>query len=185
VDVGVYDYRSGHRGLGRQTGKFEFWLHQLAGHLRDVAAEYTDIVLVGHSLGGLLIEAVAKDYFETRALERQEGSGSLAALIVIASPRAGSGWAVPIGQLLMPELVVLRRLNQRSADVDEFFATYVERHNVAGTRPGIFDLPVYAALGGGDKLVSQFSAAFGVPREQRLYLEAGHLSIAKPEGTKC
>jgi pimeloyl-ACP methyl ester carboxylesterase len=183
VDVGIYDYRSLLRGIFRRTGKFEFWLHQLAGHLRQVATEYSDIVLVGHSLGGLLVEAVAKDYLETRALQHQEGAGSLVALVVVASPRAGSGWALRMFQPLLPELHFLRRLGSHSAEVDKFFATHVERHNVTAARPPLVVLPVYAALGGGDKLVSQFSAAFGVPTPQRLYLDAGHISIVKPEQT--
>ncbi len=180
TDVGIFDYRSGYRAVARRTGKPEFWLKQLAGHLREVQADYSDIVLVGHSLGGLLIEAVAKVCLEERALRDDEGPPAFAALIVVASPRAGSGWAVPLLEGVVPEFELLRRLNSRSASVDEFFATYVERRNVAAALPGVVVLPVYAVLGGGDKLVSQFSAAFGIPTEQRLYLDAGHRTIVKP-----
>jgi pimeloyl-ACP methyl ester carboxylesterase len=181
LDVGVYDYRSFHRGIFRRTGKVEFWLNQLASHLREVEAKYSNIVLVGHSLGGVLLEAVAKNYLEARALEGEEGQGSLIALIVVAAPRAGSGWAdIPLIEHILPEFEVLRRLGSRSAQVDAFFTDNVERLNVATASPRRVVLPVYAALGGGDKFVSQFSAAFGVPTRQRLYLDAGHLSIKTP-----
>ena len=180
VDVAVYDYRNGFRGILRRIGKWEYWTRQLSGHIRQIEAEYSDIVLVGHSLGGILIEAITKSYLEIRALRHEEGAGPLAALFVISSPRAGSGWAAPPLVLIMPELFMLRRLGSRSAEVDEFFASYTERHNIAAASPGRTVVPVYAALGGGDKLVSQFSAAFSVPSEQRLYLDAGHRSIVKP-----
>ena len=182
LDVGVFDYRSFHRGIFRRTGKVAFWLNQLAGHLRELEARYSNIVLVGHSLGGLLIEAAAKNYLETRALERDESQSSLIALIVVAAPRAGSGWAgIPLADQIVPEFEILRRLGSRSAEVAAFFTDSVERLNVATALPRRVVLPVYAALGGGDKLVSQFSAAFGVPTRQRLYLDAGHLSIKAPK----
>jgi pimeloyl-ACP methyl ester carboxylesterase len=130
LDVGVYDYRSFHRGIFRRTDKVEFWLNQLAGHLREVEAKYSNIVLVGHSLGGVLIEAVAKNYLEARALEGEEDQGSLIALIVVAAPRAGSGWAdIPLIERILPEFEVLRRLGSRSAEVDAFFTDNVERLN--------------------------------------------------------
>jgi hypothetical protein len=77
--------------------------------------------------------------------------------------------------------VILRRFAPSSADVDEFFATHIERHNFAITAPRLRVLPVYAVIGGRDKLVSGFSATFGVPKEQRLYLEAGHSSMHKDD----
>jgi pimeloyl-ACP methyl ester carboxylesterase len=182
-DVGVYDYRSLHRGLLRRGGKIDFWNEQLAGHLRELEARYSNIVLVGHSLGGLLIEAVAKDYLTRRALEHREGQGSLIALILIAAPRAGSGWAdIPLVEHFLPEMEILRRLGTRSAEIDAFFTDNIERLNIADALPSRrVVLPVYAALGGGDKLVSRFSAAFGVPTLQRLNLDAGHGDIKTPE----
>jgi hypothetical protein len=180
VDIGVYDYRSGRRRPLGRTSDFEFWTRQLGGHLRDLAAEYSDIFLVGHSMGGLLIETVARDYLQTRAFDGEEGSGALAALVVVASPRAGSGWAVPLLGPLRPEIRILKRLNARSAGVATFYATRVERRNVAAAAPGIVVLPVYAALGGSDRLVSYFSATFGVPATQQRHLEAGHSSIVRP-----
>lgn len=132
-------------------------------------------------MGGLLIEAVAMKYLQTRALQREEDPPALAALVVVASPRAGSGWAPPLLGRMIPEVDMLKRLTSRDADVDEFFSTHVERRNVAAAQSGHVVLPVYAALGGSDRLVSRFSGAFGVPIEQRLYLEASHKSIVKPD----
>jgi hypothetical protein len=180
VDIGVYDYRSGLRRLLRRRSAFEFWVRQLGEHLRDLDAEYSDIFLVGHSLGGVLIETVARNYLLTRALSDKEGSGALAALVLIASPRAGSGWAVPLLGHLMSEIRILMRLTPRSAEVEAFYATYVERRNVAAAAAGLRVLPVYVARGGSDRLVSEFSATFGVPATQQRHLEAGHGSIVRP-----
>jgi pimeloyl-ACP methyl ester carboxylesterase len=177
LDVAVYDYRSGLRRVGHRSGGFGFWVDQLAGHVRQVEAQYSNIVLVGHSLGGLLIEAVAVDFLRVRAMQDRGGPSSLAALIFVASPRAGSGWAVPLFRPVLREIAVLRRLSPHSADMDAFFATSVERLNVAVAAPGREILPMYAAVGGSDRLVGRFSAAFSVPTTQRLHLDAGHGSI--------
>jgi len=182
VDIGVYEYRTFLRGIARRTGKWEFWVEQLAGQLHQIESRYSNIFLVGHSMGGLLIEALTKRYLQARAMEHAgERAGALAALVLISSPRAGSGWASFPVKSLISEIHTLKRLNPRQAEVDEFFATYVERRNAAVAPSGLVIVPVYAALGAGDKLVSQFSAAFGVPNRQRLYLEAGHKSIVKPK----
>jgi hypothetical protein len=180
VDIGVYDYRSGLRRLLGRASDFDFWARQLGGHLRDLEAKYSDIFLVGHSMGGLLIETVARNHLQARAFDGEESSGALAALVVVASPRAGSGWAVPLLGPLRPEIRILKRLNERSADVATFYATRVERRNVATAAPGVVVLPVYAALGGSDRLVSYFSATVGVPATQQRHLEAGHSSIVRP-----
>jgi predicted alpha/beta hydrolase family esterase len=180
VDVGIYDYRSGLRRLGHGAADFGIWVAQLEDQLRDLEGTYSDIFLVGHSLGGLLIEELAVSYLRQRAQNGQRDAGALAALVLIASPRAGSGWAVPLLGGLIYEFRLLRRLNSRSAEVDAYFATYVERLNVVEAAPGRIVLPVYAVIGGSDRLVSRFSAAFGVPTPQRRHLDAGHVAIVKP-----
>src|SRR6266511_1979416 len=179
VDIGIYDYRSGLRRLFPKMSNFESWTRQLGGHLRDLDAEYSDIFLVGHSMGGVLIEAVARNHLEARAFRHEEDSGALAALVAIASPLAGSGWALPLLGLLRPEIRILKRLNEHSAEVATFYATYVERRNMTEA-PGLMVLPVYAARGGSDRLVSYFSATVGVPATQQRHLEAGHSSIVRP-----
>jgi pimeloyl-ACP methyl ester carboxylesterase len=179
VDIGVYDYRSGLRRLLPKMSDFEFWTRQLGGHLRDLETEYSDIFLVGHSMGGVLIETVARNHLEARAFRHEEGAGALAALVAVASPLAGSGWALPLLGLLRPEIRILKRLNERSAEVATFYATLIECHNVVGA-PGLVVLPVYAALGGRDRLVSYFSATVGVPDTQQRHLEASHSSIVRP-----
>lgn len=179
VDVAVYDYRSAHRGLLRWGSKVDFWINQLAGHVRQLAKDYSEIILVGHSLGGLVIELVAKKILQSRDAQSLKAQTALAALVVVASPRAGSGWAmVPLR--ILPEVAMLRRLGSKNAGLDEYFSTQVETQNTAFAPPGKNLLPLYAVIGGGDKIVSQFSAAMGVPAHQKLHLDAGHISIVKP-----
>ncbi len=181
VDVGMFDYVSGLRGVREQGTTFRFWLQQLTGYLLEVDEEYDHVFLLGHSLGGLIVEEVARQYLQDRFMQRAGHASRLAGLVLIASPRAGSGWAVKPFGAIDPETRILRRLTQRSSEVDEFFSTYVFRHNVGEAPRGQIVLPIYAAIGGSDRLVSAFSASFGVPKRQRKRISAGHSSIVKPD----
>lgn len=184
VDIALYNYLSGPRRLLRQAGGPEYWECQLNGHIRDLEALYDDIFLVGHSMGGLLVESVAMRHLQDRAQRQQGGAGAIAGLVLVASPRAGSGWAsmmakVPMIGKRICEYPVLRPLSSRSMIVDTYFSTYIERLNIANTNPSRVVLPVYAAIGGSDRLVNVFSSAFGVPERQRRFLGVGHIAIAK------
>jgi len=98
----------------------------------------------------------------------------------VASPRAGSKWALPFVSKALPETDVLQTLTRRSAKVDEFFATHVYRHDNGDAPRGQVGLPMYAAVAGADALVNTFSAGFGIPRNQKFHLTAGHSDAVKP-----
>lgn len=180
VDVGIFQYPSGFRQLPGLQNRFDFWSQRLCGVLYDVEDAYDHIFLVGHSLGGLLIEYAAMQFLQSSAMSGAVVPTPLAALLVIASPRAGTVWALPPLQPLLPELRVLRRLSPHQARIDRFFGQHVERLNVAESAAGRTVLPEYAALGGRDRVVNGFSATFAVPERQQKRLEAGHSSIVRP-----
>ncbi len=179
LDVGVFDYSSGHRRPFRGA-RFEFRAQQLGNALRDFGDDYDEIFAVGHSLGGLLVEEAARSWVQERALKSIWEPIPLAALVLIAVPRAGSGWAQRALQLVIPDVQVLRPLSAHCKEIDTFFSTYVERQNVVAASGGRTILPVYAVLGADDLMVNGFSAAFGIPEQQRLPLSGGHSSIVKP-----
>lgn len=179
VDVGVFDYRSGWRARGRGVD-FGHLTRQLHEHLLHLAVDYADIFLIGHSLGGLVIEDVARHYLQVRAQAGNADAGALAGLVFVASPRAGSGWALPVLGALSSEARALRRFATRSADNELFYNTHVERRNFASASGGLVILPAFAACGSLDWLVSRFSATVGIPDTQCKFLTANHGSIKDP-----
>ncbi|GAA0904464.1 hypothetical protein Vau01_064400 [Virgisporangium aurantiacum] len=179
VDIGIYDYPSGFRRFTASAAAFEFWRKHLREHVNDLASRYEHIFLIGHSMGGKLIEAVAMDHLRSRALQHRRGAGPLAALVVVASPRAGSGWAGPLKILFPDESRILRRLGAASYEIDTFYSTYVDRYNIAQGAAGRTVLPVFSVSGGIDAFVSPFSANVGIPESQRKHFHAGHSPIAK------
>lgn len=186
ADIAVYDYRSGPRMLAGYRGRLEHWVGQIESHLKDLAREYDHVILVGHSQGGVIAERVAKSHLSAARLSgKNADSGSrkvphpLAGLILISSPRAGSIWVPGIAARLLPSMKQLGVFNSLSADTEAFYSSYVERLNSASSsRP--FILPTYACIGGGDRFVSEFSATFGIPADQRKRLSTTHTRIVKP-----
>ncbi|GAA1505509.1 hypothetical protein GCM10009827_018890 [Dactylosporangium maewongense] len=181
VDVGIFDYRSGARRLRGGRADIDFWAKQVADQVADLEPEYDHIFLMGHSLGGLVIETVGMKHRTSRAFAGKPGCGALAGLILIASPRAGSGWAdIPVlGRL--SEMQLLKRLSNRSAEIDSFYSTHIERRNFTSAPGTVAVLPFYGAIAGNDRLVNKFSSIFSIPESQRRNIDANHRSIVKPK----
>lgn len=182
-DVALFDYRSFHRRIPRfGRGDVDAWAKQLSGYLREIEDEYRDVFLIGHSQGGLVAETVVRERLTDRAFERERERGPqpIAALVLVASPLAGSGWAVPALASVVNEFGAMKRLGRRSADMQTFFSTRVERQNLAEAAGGRIVLPVYAAVATDDAFVSRFSATIGVPGGQVRDFPHGHRSLAKP-----
>lgn len=181
MDVAVFDYRSFHRRIARLgRGDVDTWAKQLSDYLREIEDEYRDVFLVGHSQGGLVAEKVVRDRLTNQALEGACGPQPIAALVLVAAPLAGSGWAVPALASFVSEFRAMKRLGRRRAEMQTFFSTWVERQNLAELPGGRVVLPVYAAVATDDVFVSEFSATIGVPEGQIRRLPHGHRSLAKP-----
>jgi pimeloyl-ACP methyl ester carboxylesterase len=184
VDIAVYDYVTFMRRLHGRGASLSFCVRQLVGSLSELDQDYESIFLLGHSLGGVVAEAVAKQYLQDQRMPGPSEVTPLAALILMAAPRAGSAWAFPLFQGFIREFRRLKRLSESSYDVDDFFSTFVQTDNTAYVHPGKTLLPRYACIGGADRFVSSFSAGFGIPKSQKLYLSEGHSSIVKPSPGK-
>jgi pimeloyl-ACP methyl ester carboxylesterase len=179
-DVAIFDYISLVRRLKGGGASLDFCVRRLADCVRELEAQYGSIYLVGHSLGGLLAEAAAKDYFQRKAMEDHRPIAALSGIVLMASPRAGSARAYPVVRNLFPEGKWLRRGSTQSEELDNFYSYHVQSSNIAYTSTAQVLLPRYICLGGGDRLVDGFSAGFSIPEPQKLRLFENHRSIVKP-----
>jgi pimeloyl-ACP methyl ester carboxylesterase len=107
LDVGLYQYETLWRRLkfGAQV-PLDREADVFAGIIRDELAGYRDIILVGHSMGGLLCKALI-----TRLIHdgRMDLLDRIAGLFLLASPQLGSlrvprilGWFSPDADALKP-----------------------------------------------------------------------------------
>jgi pimeloyl-ACP methyl ester carboxylesterase len=181
-DIGLYDYASGVRRIRLgESIPLDVHARVLADDLRD--GNYDRIVLIGHSMGGLLCKAVIKHLIDSRAganglltIERVAG------LFLIATPQAGS-------------LRVPRFLANVSKDVkvlgahSEFVKEINRRFNdtlCLGSKNRLeatdkFVIPTYAVVATGDIWVDEFSSALNLPSDQIKHIWGSHGAIVKPE----
>jgi pimeloyl-ACP methyl ester carboxylesterase len=184
-DVAIFDYRTGLRRLGGGA-KFSFYIEQFAECIRELATEYSSIFLLGHSLGGLLIEAAVREYLIDRAMTYDlRAIEPIAGIVLMASPRAGSAWAIPILRRIVSEGRWLQRGSSHTARIDDFFSSYIQNYNTVSIESEKTLVPCYGCLAGNDWFVNAFSAGFGIPSSQKRRLirgglYKGHSSIVKP-----
>jgi pimeloyl-ACP methyl ester carboxylesterase len=176
ADVGLYFYKTAwkRRKVFRSID-LDQEARVLADSLRQLRL-YEAIVLVGHSMGGLLAKAAIVDLINRghrRELQR------LAGLVLLASPQLGS-LRVPRmlkmfsrdGRALFPHNDFIRRIDTTfSARLAvEQSADPLDKHS----------LPTWAVVAAEDFWVDALSAGIGVPENQKLTVRGSHGSITKP-----
>lgn len=171
VDIGLFGYRSGHKRLFRlNSAPFAAQAQLLADTIRH--GDYTQIVLVGHSMGGLVCKQAVRHLNDLGA---EDALGKLRGLILLASPALGSRRAPRFFGFFSGDADVLAVHSQQTTDIQRFWNA-----QVASAVPKIM-LPTYAAHGLYDKLVGEASALLDVPVENTTTVAADHTSICKPE----
>lgn len=180
--VGLYDYRSGFRGLlPWSTASLPDLAKELADVVRD--SQFTRIVMVGHSMGGLLAKATVKDLIDSgvKSVDGYPSIARVAGLILMATPQAGS-LRVPgaLGMLTRDG----RSLRAHSRFVTELNETFKNRIDNTGAALVHVDheasIPVFGVIGLRDAWVDRLSASLDLPRSQTKNVRESHTSIVKP-----
>jgi len=179
VDIGLYAYVSGLKRVWfwRASIDLEVEAKILADTLRD-ANNYDHIILIGHSMGGILIKAAITDLItrhDDKTLKR------LCGLFLLATPQIGSlrvpGWLSLIhkdAQALKPHNNLLRHITEtfqrsiRNSDLD------------GGDTPQVYVLPAWAAVAAEDFWVDALSAGLGITDDRRKNVRGSHKRIVKP-----
>jgi len=175
VDVGVFDYYSGHRRLGQsKSASITAIVDELGDEI--LASSYSFIVLTGHSLGGIIAQEVVHS-LHSRELSPHRQTRRVAALVLFAAPRAGS-LRVP-RWLYTKDARYLRAHSENAMLTDNFFTDHIDC--VCGphlSSPRI-PIPTFAGIATGDCWVDEFSAGYGLPANQKRRFPGSHKSIVK------
>jgi pimeloyl-ACP methyl ester carboxylesterase len=180
-DVAVYHYKTGVGAISHRGADLNFHIEQFAGILRDMSGEYKQIFVVAHSLGGLVSSSAIRSFLQDSDADLSSTALSpVAALILFASPRAGSRLARPFLSPLIREFKWLRIFSPYALEIEKFFESKVEGVAIADPGRRRYIIPRYACIGSEDRVVDIFSATFGIPKQQILPLNGDHSSIVKP-----
>jgi pimeloyl-ACP methyl ester carboxylesterase len=180
VDIAIFKYRSGHRAAHRWGADPETVANRLARLLGDLKLRYNEIYIVGHSLGGLVAASALQQYIGAAGRSQSDALTPVAALVFVASPRAGSPYARILRCLRFKEAPWLRSTGGPPLRIDGFLSTNIQRKPLAVADESEYLVPLYALLAERDLFVDAFSASVGIPMNQRLPLDLGHIRSAKP-----
>jgi tetratricopeptide (TPR) repeat protein len=178
VDVGLYGYRTAFRRL-RFTASIDLDREATvcADVIRDLPAHYRRIVLIAHSMGGLLIKAAVKsliDRNERLALARTSG------LILMATPQAGSLRVPSFLGSFSRDARALKPHGELVTKITETFTDRVVQMPVPDDS-GRFVIPVWAVITPEDLWVDRLSAGLQIPSPRRKEVRGSHTRIVKPE----
>ncbi|MEU3343749.1 alpha/beta fold hydrolase [Streptomyces sp. NPDC006700] len=185
LDVAVFQYSSFHKAWRnwKLGADLPFHVGQLADWIRVLSEDYgySDIYLVAHSLGGLVVESAVYEYLMQLGKKARDLT-PVAALFLLAAPRTGAGLALSALRNVFPEFEWLRRKSPQLMKAESYFRSNVESLGSAASA-GYYEylIPRYSAMAGGDRVVSKMSGLFGVPEQQRLRLNGNHRTIVKPD----
>jgi Alpha/beta hydrolase family len=186
MDIGLYDYSSGIRRL-RLKNSVSLAKHskEFADSLRD--GGYRNVVLIGHSLGGLLCKAVIKELVDSQA-RTPYGELALAmisGIFLLATPQAGSRRVPALISPLTADARVLRTHSAFVSEIDERFRDRITYDVGRLPERGRTCIPIYAAVATGDRWVDSLSASLNLSRDQIKNVRGTHSSILAIESPEA
>lgn len=178
VDVALYQYETLWKRLkfGAQV-PLEREADIFAGIVRDELKDYRDIVLVGHSMGGLLCKALIARLVHDGRMDLLD---RIAGLFLLASPQLGSLRMPGFLDRFSPDADALKPHGALKADIERTFEDnlLLDSEAVSYDKPII---PTFSVLGASDLWVDELSAGIGIPTRQKKPIVGGHTDIVKPK----
>jgi len=177
LDVGMYQYRT-------FTGRFRFTKsvslenesRVFADLVRDQLAAYDTIVLIGHSMGGLLCKAAIHQLVlrgDRNTLARVGG------LILMATPQLGSLRMPGFLSFFSNDARALKPHGELVTQINRTFEDHIALdENIHTLRKTT--IPTWAVEGVHDRWVDSLSAGIGLASSRRKVVRGSHTAVVKP-----
>ena len=158
-DIGLYGYTSGYGRISKLSATFDMQAEELAHQLRDCA--YPQIVLIGHSMGGLLCMAAIRNLLDGRA---PAAIDRIAGLVLIGTPQAGSTRVPFWARCLSTDPRLLATHSATLTDIQRRFNDHVIVSLFPQSYGSRFTVPTFAIVGTNDRWVTDLSATLHIPQ---------------------
>jgi phosphoserine phosphatase/pimeloyl-ACP methyl ester carboxylesterase len=180
LDVGMYSYRTFFQRL-RLTRSIE--LRDEAGVFADIVRDLTTqtppykiIVLIGHSMGGLLCKALI---WRLLTSHQENLLASIRGLILMATPQLGSLALPRFLWDLTADARALRPHGDLIAEITKTFDNYLSPR-IDQPLPDRATIPTFVVVAASDQWVDRLSAGLAIPAAQSKTVIGSHTSIVKP-----
>jgi hypothetical protein len=177
VDVGMYQYRTlfGRLRITRSVS-LDKEAQVFADLVRDPLRGYKSVVLIGHSMGGLLCKALIQRLLEAGS---RNAVSRIGGLILMATPQ--------LGVLRIPASLSFLSYDARALRAHGELVTRINRtfEDRVALDEGVFTLrkvtiPTWAVEGVYDLWVDPLSSGIGLASSRRKVVRGSHASIVKP-----
>lgn len=179
VDVGVYQYRTAAgRLFSTKSVALSAEAEVFAGTVRDELREYETIVLIGHSMGGLLCKAMIRQLVLTGDSDSLPRIGGL---ILMATPQLGSLRMPGFLSAFSRDAHALKPHGELVTDINKTFEDHIALDESVHTLRKA-TIPTWAVEGVHDHWVDPLSSGMGLASSRRKIVRGSHTSIVKPSG---
>ncbi len=177
VAVGLYGYRTAAGRLRRSSSlDLEREATILADTVRDLPSTCQRVIIVAHSMGGLLAKAAIKSLIE----RHERGAlARIAGLVLMATPQAGSLRVPSFLAWFSRDAAALEAHGDLVTRITEAFTDRVSQVPVPGDADR-FVIPTWAVIAPADQWVDRLSAGLQIPSPRRKEVRGSHTSIVKP-----
>lgn len=181
ADVGMLDYESGPRRRAGRSIKLEDHAAAFSHSIRDLEG-YKRVVLVGHSMGGLLCKAAIRELLNSRTRDKDGrlGVDKVAGVMLFATPQAGSRRVPRVLSAFSKDARALQVGSVLAKDTAQCFTdsvvTSLNYQSPTSKKP----IPTFAIVATGDRWVDQLSAGLNLEMDQKKIVTGGHSSIVNP-----
>lgn len=178
LDVAVFDYPTGSDHAKRLKAPApETSARLLCQEISSLESDYEDVILLGHSMGGLVAGLAAYHYFDELKISEQAPLLPLAGLLAFASPLGGS---LPFS---IPGFADLRFLTRGNAELKGFRDYRNEKLDVEVSQypnSNKYSFPMFSLSATNDIWVKRTNSAFRIPRSQAQDCGGTHKELVKP-----
>lgn len=172
ADVGLYSYTTLFHRFFKKSLKFKDEVEIIADRIRE--CNHDNILLIGHSLGGVLCMAATVKLLDTPAIKKISG------LILMATPMLGSLKVPSFIDYLIEDFKVLK---PHSTTIYDIQRTFTNRINIQKDLvvPERISMPIGAVIAVQDSWVDKLSAECNIPGNQICHVRETHTEIVKPK----
>jgi hypothetical protein len=178
VDVGLYEYRT-------LFGRFKFWksveleteAQVFADLIRDELSNYVSVILIGHSMGGLLCKGAISRLVRNN---QKDILSRINGLILMATPQLGSMRVPKLFARFSPDFRALKPHGEFIGEINDTFENYLSFDERDGGVDRV-TIPTWAVLGASDFWVDQLSAGIGLASNRKKIVRGSHTDIVKPK----
>jgi len=176
ADVALVDYVSGPRRLRSESKSLDGTVDYIVDELQALTATYSDLLIVGHSMGGVVAAAVLRRSHEIGQTVHERTLG----LLSIASPRAGIN-RIPFAAKPIRDSMFLAAHAEVHRRNFEFFNNLVDIESHIGST-NAFHIPHNVAIATNDRIVNAMTTSGDLPRAHVSRFPGDHTRIlARPD----